>query len=227
QFSDLGSGLNIAMRDLDIRGAGNLLGGEQSGFINDLGFETYQKILNESIQELKENEFKGLYAKEQEELGAYVSDSILETDLEILIPDGYISDISERLSIYRDLDNLESESELEDYRSRLLDRFGEIPEQTESLFDALRLRWLAKDIGLEKLNLKGGKLIGYFVSNQESPYYQSESFTRVLNFIKTNPAGYKMYEKQGNLRISKANITSIKQAIKALQPFAVKVPAFS
>lgn len=227
QFSDLGSGLNIAMRDLDIRGAGNLLGGEQSGFINDLGFETYQKILNESIRELKENEFKGLYEKEEKELGEFVSDSILETDLEILIPDGYVSDISERLNIYRDLDNIESESELESYRIELVDRFGKIPEQTESLFDAIRLRWLAKDIGLEKLNLKAGKMIGYFVSNQESPYYQSGAFTGVLNFIKTNPAGYKMYEKAGNLRIAKSNVNSIKKAIEALQPLLAEVVAIS
>jgi transcription-repair coupling factor (superfamily II helicase) len=222
QFSELGSGLNIAMRDLDIRGAGNLLGGEQSGFINDLGFETYQKILNEAIKELKENEFKEVYREETEASGEFVSDCILETDLEILIPTSYITDISERLSVYRELDNLESETELQEYRANLVDRFGEIPEQTESLLSAIRLRWMAKEIGLEKLTLKAGKMIGFFVSNQESLYYQSKNFTRVLNFIKTNPAGYKMYEKNGALRISCSHISSISEALEALSPMLME-----
>ncbi|MEM9053296.1 MAG: transcription-repair coupling factor, partial [Bacteroidota bacterium] len=195
QFSDLGSGLNIAMRDLDIRGAGNLLGGEQSGFINELGFETYQKILDETVRELKENEFKELYHKEAEKTGEFVSDCVLETDLEILIPDDYVIDIAERLSIYRELDNLSTEVELEDYKLKLQDRFGELPRQTQDLFDALRLRRMAKEIGFEKLTLKSEKLIANFVSNAESAYFQSSAFTRVLDFIKDNPAGYKMYEK--------------------------------
>jgi transcription-repair coupling factor (superfamily II helicase) len=218
QFSDLGSGLNIAMRDLDIRGAGNLLGGEQSGFINELGFETYQKILDEAVRELKETEFRDLYAKEREKSGSYVSDCVLETDLEILIPDGYVTDITERLSIYRELDNIESESELEEYKIKLKDRFGSVPRQTEALFDAIRLRQMAREIGFEKLTLKGGKLIGFFVSNQESSYYQSSSFTRVLDFIKGNPPGYKMYEKGNALRLSRVNVNSIQEAIQALLP---------
>lgn len=227
QFSELGSGLNIAMRDLDIRGAGNLLGGEQSGFINDLGFETYQKILNEAIKELKENEFKEVYKEETEAAGEFVSDCILETDLEILIPTSYITDISERLSVYRELDNLESETELQEYRENLVDRFGEIPSQTESLLSAIRLRWMAKEIGLEKLTLKAGKMIGFFVSNQESLYYQSKNFTRVLNFIKTNPPGYKMYEKNGNLRISCSHVSSISEALEALSPMLIEEEALA
>ncbi len=218
QFSDLGSGLNIAMRDLDIRGAGNLLGGEQSGFITDIGFETYQKILDEAIRELKEDEFKDLYHEENERLGEYVSDCILETDFEILIPGDYVSDITERLSIYRELDNISSDTEIENYRMQLSDRFGKIPEQTEALLDAIRLRWLAKEIGFEKLTLKGGMMIGYFVSNQQSPYYESLAFSRVLEFIKSNPQGYKMYEKGNNLRLSKTNVVDIKSALESLQP---------
>jgi transcription-repair coupling factor (superfamily II helicase) len=218
QFSDLGSGINIAMRDLDIRGAGNLLGGEQSGFINDLGIETYQKILDETVRELKENEFKELYHDESDKDGEYVSDCVLETDFEILIPDGYVTDIRERLSIYRELDNMGSESELATYRESLLDRFGTIPQQTEALLDAIRLRWMAKEIGFEKLTLKGGKMIGFFVSNPNSAYFESRAFTRVLNFIKPNPRGYKMYEKGASLRLSKNDVNDIYSAIQALKP---------
>jgi transcription-repair coupling factor (superfamily II helicase) len=218
QFSDLGSGINIAMRDLDIRGAGNLLGGEQSGFINELGFETYQKILDEAVRELKEAEFKDLYAEEQEKAGSYVADCVLETDLEILIPDHYITDITERLSIYRELDNLDSDTQLEEYRIQLSDRFGKIPEQTLALLDAIRLRWLAREIGFEKLTLKNGTLIGFFVANQDAVYYQSNAFTRVLDFIKPNPAGYKMYQKGEGLRLSKTNVNNVKAAIRSLEP---------
>ncbi len=218
QFSDLGSGMNIAMRDLDIRGAGNLLGGEQSGFISDIGFETYQKILDEAMRELKENEFKELYQKELDSDGSYVTDCILETDFEILIPDSYVTDIAERLSIYRDLDNINSDTELEEYRISLTDRFGAIPDQTKALFDTIRLRWLAADIGFEKLTLKSGMLIGFFLSKQDSPYYQSKAFTEVLEFIKSNPKGYKMYEKGDNLRLSKTNVLTIGDALAALKP---------
>ena len=151
------------MRDLDIRGAGNLLGGEQSGFINDIGMDAYQKILDETIRELKENEFKDLYHEESDRQGIYVQDCVIETDFEILIPDAYVSDIKERLSIYRELDNLADEAALQSYQNELRDRFGEIPRQTEALIDAIRLRWLAKEIGFEKLLLKGGKLIAFFV----------------------------------------------------------------
>jgi transcription-repair coupling factor (superfamily II helicase) len=223
QFSDLGSGMNIAMRDLDIRGAGNLLGGEQSGFINDLGFETYQKILDETVRELKENEFKELYHKENARITDFVPDCVLETDLEILIPDDYVIDIAERLSIYRDLDNLSTEIELEDYKTKLEDRFGELPHQTQDLLNAIRLRRMAKEIGFEKLNLKGEKLIGTFVSNAESAYFQSMAFTKVLDFIKNNPPGYKMYEKGNGLRLSKFGVRTIDEAILALSPLHLEV----
>lgn len=227
QFSDLGSGLNIAMRDLDIRGAGDLFGGEQSGFINDLGFETYQKILDEAIRELKEEEFKDLYHDDRAKDGNYVSDCILETDLEILIPDHYITDIAERLSIYREIDNIQSDGELETYRLKLRDRFGPLPEQSDALLDAVRLRWLAREIGFEKLSLKSEKLIAYFVANPKSAYFESTAFSKVLDFIKTNPMGYKMYEKNGQLRLSIARIAHVKDAISALAPLHVGAAAMA
>jgi len=217
QFSELGSGFNIAMKDLDIRGAGNLLGGEQSGFISEIGFDMYQKILQEAIDELKETEFKELYAEELKNKD-FVRDCQLETDLEILIPDSYISNIGERLNIYRNLDNIEKEEALENYRTHLIDRFGEIPESTEELFNAIRLRRLAKQLGFEKLVLKQKKLIGYFVANQDSPYYQSPIFTGVLKFVQFNPHACKMKERKDKLTLVFENVASIKQAIEALTP---------
>ena len=200
QFSDLGSGFQIAMRDLDIRGAGNLLGGEQSGFIAEIGFNTYQKILQEAIEELKETTFKQLYAEELKNKD-FVRDCQLETDLEILIPDDYINNIGERLTIYRTLDKLKDISALKDCKKELIDRFGEIPLTTQNLFHAIRLRWIAKSIGIEKLVLKQQKLIGYFISNQESPFYQSAIFTGVLHFVQNNPHTCKMKERNNKLTL--------------------------
>ena len=216
QFSDLGSGMNIAMRDLDIRGAGDLLGAEQSGFINDIGFDTYQKILDEAVAELKNTEFKELYKDETSK--QFVQDCQIETDFEILIPDSYISQISERLSIYRELDEIQSESQLEDYKMKLEDRFGDIPPQTHELFDAIRLRWLAREIGFEKIVLKKGKMIGFFIANKESDFYQSEDFGRILQFLKNAPLSYKMYEKNDVLRLSHPDVSNVKEAIDLLQP---------
>ena len=213
-FSDLGSGLSIAMRDLDIRGAGNMLGGEQSGFISDIGFEMYQKILNEAMQELKEEEFKDLYDDEQLKTQEFVSDTVLETDFEILIPDEYVDSISERIQLYRELDDINTKAELNAYRERLIDRFGELPQESEDLLETIELRWMAKDIGFEKVILKSEKMICYFVSRQDSPYYQSPKFSRVLEFIKHNPKMGKMYEKNGSLRMSFVQVRSIHQAIE-------------
>lgn len=217
QFSDLGSGFQIAMRDLDIRGAGNLLGGEQSGFISEIGFDMYQKILQEAIDELKETEFKDLYA---EELATkdFVRDCQLETDLEILIPDSYINNIGERLNVYRNLDELKNVDALANYKTHLVDRFGEIPTATEELFSAIRLRWIAKAIGMEKLVLKQKKLIGYFISNQDSPYYQSATFTNVLKFVQANPYTCKMKERNDKLTLVFENVASIEKAIEILNP---------
>lgn len=220
QFSDLGSGFQIAMRDLDIRGAGNLLGAEQSGFISEIGFDMYQKILQEAIDELKETEFKNLYAEELKNKD-YVKDCQLETDFEIMIPDDYITNIGERLNIYRDLDNVESEEQLDEIKESLIDRFGEIPKPTQELFNAIKLRWLAKEIGLEKLVLKQQKMIGYFISNQESPYYQSDRFSHVLKFIQNNPTACKMKERNEKLSLVYEGVENVVKAIELLSPLIV------
>lgn len=216
-FSDLGSGFNIAMRDLDIRGAGNLLGGEQSGFITDIGFEMYQKILNEAIQELKRDEFKDLY---QEDGAAdeieFVTDCILETDLELLIPDTYINNVTERLMIYQQLDHSKNKADLDKFRAGLEDRFGPVPAVVDQLIHSVELRWIAKEIGFEKLVIKSKKMIGYFVSQQDSPYYQSVHFTNVLNFIQTNPTDAKMNERNNKLRLIFENVNSISKALENL-----------
>lgn len=217
QFSDLGSGLHIAMRDLDIRGAGNLLGGEQSGFINDIGFETYQKILNEAIDELKQEHFKELYEEEINKTQHYVRETALETDFEILFPDEYISSITERIALYKELDDLTTEEGLQQYKQQLIDRFGELPPPATALVETMRLRWLANDIGFEKLVLKSGKMIGYFISSQDSPFYQSDKFTRVLEFIKHHPNEGKMYEKDGTLRMSFNQIITMNDALRQLR----------
>ena len=190
QFSDLGSGFQIALRDLDIRGAGNLLGGEQSGFISEIGFEMYQKILQEAIDELKENEFKDLYAEELKNKD-FVKDCQIETDLEILIPDGYVTNIAERLNIYRNIDALATEEALENYKNHLVDRFGELPNETIDLFEAIQLRWIAQKIGFEKL---------------------------VLKHVQSNPHLCKMKEKNNKLSLVFENVKGIKAAINLLSP---------
>ncbi len=220
QFSDLGSGMNIAMRDLDIRGAGDLLGGEQSGFISEIGFETYQKILNEAIQELKEQEFADVFAEEIRNK-PLIEECVFETDFEILIPDNYVNNITERLSLYKQLDELDTEEELQAYQQNMVDRFGAIPKPTEELFNTIRLRWVAKGIGFEKLVMKNEKMIGYFINKKDSPYYQSESFTRVLNFIQTNPRNAKLMEKNEKLVLMFSNVTTVGKAIQELQPLLV------
>lgn len=223
-FSDLGSGFNIAMRDLDIRGAGNLLGGEQSGFITDIGFEMYTKILNEALKELREDEFKDLFEEDPKVDGsAFVTDCILETDLELLIPNTYINNVTERLMIYQELDNSKSEQSLEIFEKNLEDRFGPLPEVVQELIQSIRLRWQAKRIGFEKLIIKSNKMIGYFVAKQDSPYYQSTTFTQVLQFIQTNPRGVKMNERNNKLRLIFEDVKSISVAIDGLNRIGIKV----
>lgn len=218
QFSDLGSGFNISMRDLDIRGAGNLLGGEQSGFISDIGFEMYQKILNEAVQELREEEFKHLYTEDKsvDEM-EFVQDCILETDLELLIPDNYVNQVAERLMLYQELDNTKDEEQLQAFKEGLADRFGEVPDVVNELIRSIELRWMAKEIGFEKLVIKSNKMIGYFVSKQDSPYYQSSKFTKVLAFIQTNPPDVKMNERNNKLRLIYANVSGVSDAIQHLK----------
>lgn len=218
-FSDLGSGLNIAMKDLEIRGAGDLLGGEQSGFINDIGFDTYQKILNEAIEELKESEFKELY-KSDGKPKVFVKEVQIDSDFEILIPDDYISVISERLSLYNKLGELKSEEELQEFEQNMIDRFGEIPTQVVDLFNSVRIKWIAKEFGLERIVLKQKRMLGYFVSDQQSDFYQTENFTRVLNYLKKNPTTCVMKEKQTKnglrLLITFIQIDSVEKALSIL-----------
>tara|TARA_R110002050_G_scaffold245922_2_gene383657 strand:- start:16409 stop:19849 length:3441 start_codon:yes stop_codon:yes gene_type:complete len=222
QFTELGSGFNIAMKDLEIRGAGDLLGGEQSGFINDIGFETYQKILNEAIEELKENEFKDLYRKDDDDEKEYVKDITIDTDFELLFPDDYVNSITERLNLYTQLNNIKTEEELKAFESQLQDRFGALPVQVVDLFNSVRIKWIASKIGFEKIVMKQGKFIGYFINDQQSNFYQSKYFTKVLQFIQNNPNAYKMKEKQTRsglrLLLTIESIKSVKQVLTKLQP---------
>ncbi len=219
EFSELGSGFNIAMRDLDIRGAGNILGGEQSGFITEIGFETYHKILDETILELKENEFKEVFNKEDKEQTekSFVNECLLETDMELLIPSDYVSSIEERLSFYKELDSITTNKKLDAFANMLLDRFGPIPEETLGLFDAVKLRWLAAKMGFEKLVLKSGKFIGYFISNPESSYFNSEVFKKVLMFAQKNPRICNIKETEKKLSLTIKNVKTVKQAFEYLE----------
>ncbi|HNF44717.1 MAG TPA: helicase-related protein, partial [Ferruginibacter sp.] len=201
QYSELGSGFQIAMRDLDIRGAGNMLGGEQSGFIAEIGFEMYQKILDEAIRELKRTEFKKLFRAEIQQQDDFVSDCSIDTDLEILIPDDYVESITERLSLYSRLDNCETENDLEAFHQELSDRFGPVPPPVEDLFTTVRCRKLAVALGFEKMLLRNETLRCFFVGNPDSPYFQGEVFTGILKFLQTgtNKAKLKQVGKNGIL----------------------------
>jgi transcription-repair coupling factor (superfamily II helicase) len=185
QHSELGSGFQIAMRDLDIRGAGNMLGGEQSGFMAEIGFEMYQKILDEAIRELKRSKFKDLFKDEIQKQDDFVADCTIDTDLEILIPDEYVGSITERLSLYTRLDNCETDKELEAFKSEMLDRFGPIPQPVDDLFATVRCRKLAVDLGFEKMSLKDDTLRCYFINRPDSPYFESDVFKNVLAFLQT------------------------------------------
>ncbi|MES2556851.1 MAG: transcription-repair coupling factor [Bacteroidota bacterium] len=218
QFSDLGSGFNIAMKDLDIRGAGNLLGGEQSGFISEIGFEMYQKILNEAIEELREEEFKDLFEERTtDQLTSYVRDCVLETDFELRIPEDYINNVAERLSIYQELDGLSTAEELEQHKQQLIDRFGPMPRLVKELFHSFEMRWLAQEIGFERLVIKSGTMIGYFVANSQSKYYDSPQFTQVLKYVQQQPKDCKLSEKNDRLRMLYSNIMSMDHAFERLK----------
>jgi transcription-repair coupling factor (superfamily II helicase) len=216
EFSELGSGFNIAMRDLDIRGAGNILGAEQSGFISEIGFEMYQKILDEALFELKQKEFKELYQDEKNINQEFVRDCQIETDLEVLIPDSYISNISERLVLYKELDSIETEESLLTFQNMLIDRFGPIPIQAQELMNALRLRRMATKLGFEKIVLKEKQLKGYFVSNPESDYYQSPMFTNILNFVKEHSRFCTLKESGKKLMLIISNISKVSEAMNKL-----------
>mgnify|MGYP006146742209 CR=1 FL=1 len=214
EFSDLGDGIKVAMRDLDIRGSGNLLGAEQSGFIAEIGFEMYNKILDEAVQELKDDEFGDLFADDKDR--KYVTFTQIDTDLEVLIPDEYVTNISERYNLYNDIAKLKNESELQAFEQELVDRFGPIPAPVFELFNTLRLQWLGKEIGLEKISYKKETLKGFFVSNTKSSYYQSEQFGKVLAFIQRHASISNLKEVKGQLRIAISNVNSIEYAINLL-----------
>ena len=220
-FTDLGSGIHIAMQDLDIRGAGNLLGAEQSGFIADLGYETYQKILGEAVHELKTNEFADLIMGEAGDDGkisgeGFVEECGIESDLELLFPDGYIPTSSERMLVYRELDSLESDEELKKFRIRLTDRFGPVPPTGEELLRVVPLRRLGKQLGIEKILLKGGQMALYFVSNLESPYYDSTAFGRVMNYTTMSPYECRFRELSGKRSLLIKGIRTVEEALGVL-----------
>ncbi len=222
QFSELGSGFNIAMKDLEIRGAGDLLGGEQSGFINEIGFDTYQKIMNEAIEELKENEFKDLYPVENDiETKEYVKDLQIDTDFELLFSDEYINNISERMNLYNELSTIKNEEELQLFQNKLIDRFGPLPPRANALLNSIRIKWVATQVGIEKLVMKQGKMIGYFVSDQQSDFYQSNRFHKVLQFVQKHASLCKMKEKQTpnglRLLLTFDNVKSTRRALELME----------
>jgi transcription-repair coupling factor (superfamily II helicase) len=225
EFSDLGDGVNIAMRDLDIRGAGNLLGAEQSGFINDIGYTTYQKILKEAIQELKEGEFKELFKKENEQRTDFIDDVTIEADAEMLIPDKYVTNIQERLNLYTQLDKIDSEKGIEAFRNELADRFGPVPKTVETLFEGLRLRWLCKKLGFERLSLKNRKLRCYFVMNPQSAFYETEHFQKMLSYISGEGRSLHLRLKQSrkNLIVIKDDMMNLEMARRLLKRVAADV----
>ena len=220
-FSDLGSGINIAMQDLDIRGAGNMLGAEQSGFIADLGYETYQKILSQAVTELKNDEFSEIY-KEEIKSGEmtgedFVDDCSVESDIEMYFPDQWVPTDSERMLLYRELDNLKNDDELARYRQRLIDRFGEIPKVANELMNVVPLRRKAKQLGCERLMLKMGRMTMFFVSNPNSPYYQSRAFDSILNYIASNPRRCNIRENNGKRSLVVNDVKTVEDAIVVLE----------
>jgi transcription-repair coupling factor (superfamily II helicase) len=225
ELSDLGSGFNISLQDLDIRGAGNMLGAEQSGFIADIGFETYNRILNEAIQELKENEFKELYSSKEpkkpdtildENNKRYTSDCAIETDFEVHIPDDYVSSIPERIRLYRQIDAIENEAELSEFMKNLVDRFGSLPNAAKTLLQVVRLRWLAESLGFEKLILKNEILIAHFISNHDAEFYNSQTFRKMLNFVQKKPDMFRLREGKDRLSLSISPVIKVEDAISLL-----------
>jgi transcription-repair coupling factor (superfamily II helicase) len=226
QFSELGSGFNIAMRDLDIRGAGDILGGEQSGFMNELGFEQYQRILNEAIQELKEEGFSHLNEDDAAESFTgqkrkiFIEDCVIDTDLELLIPDNYVRNITERLKLYKELDSIEYVNELAVFSENLKDRFGKIPAKTVELIRSIELRILALNCAFEKLVIKNGTMLCYFVSDEKHKFYESEKFKEILSFMQNHPHTCKMKQNKNKLYLVFDGVKGISQAIDTIRPFA-------
>ena len=217
EFSNIGSGFNLAMRDLDIRGAGNILGAEQSGFISEIGYDMYHKILNEAIAELKETDFKELFAQEMVDRNEYVKDCTIETDLEVLLPDDYVTNIGERLQLYKELAELSTDEELADFSSRLTDRFGPLPVATKELINTVKLRCMAKKFGIEKLMLKQDKMICHFVSDKGNPFFSSPNFMRMIRYAQTNTTNIHLKETTERLSLVCAGVKSISQAIDQIK----------
>jgi len=228
EFSDLGDGIKVAMRDLDIRGAGNLLGAEQSGFITDLGFEMYHKILDEAVQELKENEFAALFEDDlKEKVAILVQDCVIETDMELLIPESYVSNISERLSLYSNLDRLKTEEELDQFRRSVIDRFGPAPKEVKALFETVQLRWMAERLGFEKIVLKKGQMKCYFVPPTNERYFRSEVFGNIMKFIQTQGSKCKIKEHKNRLILTIGDVDSIvkgKKWLASMKEHEISVP---
>jgi len=220
QHSELGSGFQISMRDLDIRGAGNLLGAEQSGFVAEIGFDMYQKILDEAIRELKQNEFRDLFKEQLEQKKDFVSDCTIDTDLEILIPDSYIESIQERLNLYQELDNITLEDKLKEFTAGLQDRFGPMPQPVEDLLTMIRCRWMAIALGFEKMMLKEETLRCYFINNPDSPYFESPTFNHILTYVQTrvNNARLKQVGKNFMLVVERIrSMTDLYNFLKAME----------
>ena len=227
QFSAIGSGIQIAMKDLEIRGAGDLLGGEQSGFINEMGFDTYQKILQQAIDELKENEFKSLYeSEENDQIKTYVKEVQIDTDMEIYIPDDYVNIVKERLALYQELSQLKTTHELEAFEAKLQDRFGTLPDAAKELIESVRLKWIAIQLGMERLILKKGSCLCYFLSDQQSNFFQSEEFSFLLNQIQGSEERMQLKEKNTangpKLLLSIREIKNVKNLIILLNKLVLK-----
>jgi transcription-repair coupling factor (superfamily II helicase) len=220
-FSDLGEGFKIAMRDLDIRGAGNLLGAEQSGFVNDLGYEMYHQILDEAVQELRETEFKELFMDTPDVFKPLLPDTIIETDLEVMIPESYVTNISERLSLYTRLDSIKDNAELQSFRKEVSDRFGPVPRGVENLFKMVAVRWKAEELHLEKLTLKNTILKGTFVSsekdNRADSFFSSDRFGKVIDYIKAHPKECSLKDVKNRLYFTHQNVTTIDQMDRILE----------
>jgi transcription-repair coupling factor (superfamily II helicase) len=219
EFSDLGDGIKVAMRDLDIRGAGNLLGSEQSGFINDMGFDMYHKILDEAVSELKENEFKELFSNElldKENLMSIVQDCIIETDLEIIIPQDYVTNTSERLQLYTQLDDIDSQEKLDTFSASIEDRFGKMPREVIELIKSVKLKWLGVQLGLEKVLMKNGQLKCHIPEDRSEAYFKSPVFGTILNYVQDHSKKVKMKEFKNKLIISVEGIATIDDAASVL-----------
>ena len=231
-FSDLGSGIQIALQDLDIRGAGNLLGAEQSGFIADLGYETYQKILKEAVRELKNDEFQDLFKEQPNDGGSesrndgvtdasrFVDECTVETDLDMFFPDSFVPDGSERILLYRELDSMEREVDIQRFRERLQDRFGQIPKPADELIRLVTLRRMGRELGIEKIFLKAGRMSLFFVSNPDSPYYESNAFGAILAYAAQNPLTCRLREEGTKRSLIISNVPDVENAISILQTVA-------